>query len=261
MAEKKTKRRLKNIRVDEISLVDKGAVQDADFVVLSKRIETVPEETTETTTESEVLRITKAMSEDESFDAANLLHMMAEFTGLVKAMHRTKSRLSSELQSSFDSLKAAMFDGETVAKRDVSTEWKELKKTINAMQEILLKLGQCANVTVSPTDKDSAVIWTTGATTISELQETISKLEKPAQTHTSEYASSDTGGQVVVVKSTLEEAAELLEKRRLDEDESDAQKVLSVLQGIGGQFEKFEADSNGRHEKLDERLNLAMGKG
>ncbi len=227
MAEKKTKRRLKNIRVDEISLVDKGAVPAADFVVLSKRIETVPEETTEIKPDSEVLRITKAMSEDESFDAANLLHMMAEFTGLVKAMKVAKSRLSPELQTSFDGLKAAMFDGETVEKRGDSIlddsslkELAELKKTVAGLP------GLWNSVNVS---------W-----------EVIEGVVKKTETKS---------------LSTLEEAAELLEKRRQDQDESEAQQVLAALQGVSGKFEKFEADSNGRHEKLDETLNLAMGKG
>ncbi len=240
MAEKKTKRRLKNIRVDEISLVDKGAVQDADFVVLSKRIDTVPEATTETKSDSEVLQITKAMSEDESFDAANLLHMMAEFTGLVKAMHRSKSRLSPELQTSFDSLKSAMFDGEKVEKKDdLAGELAKLEKMFAGLQDSFRNFAP------------PGTVFNSG--------EPIKKTE--TETRTPEYASSGTGGQAVVAKSTLEEAAELLEKRRQDKDESEAQQVLAALQGVRGDFEKFEADSNGRHEKLDDKLNLAMGKG
>ena len=99
------------------------------------------------------------------------------------------------------------------------------------------------------------------AKTVAGLRESITKLEKPTKEVAAGTAAITKTAETPVVKSTLEEAAELLEKRQQDEDESDGQKVLAALHGAREQFEKFEADSNGRHEKLDERLNLAMGKG
>lgn len=114
----KPKRRLKNIVIDEISLVDNPAVQDANFVVLSKRIETEPD-VPEETQESEILAIAKAMDEDEAYEAATVLRLMAEMTSLGAALKRCKKKLSPELQQAFGDLKSAMFeDGEKVEKAD-----------------------------------------------------------------------------------------------------------------------------------------------
>src|SRR3990167_7129182 len=113
----KPKRRLKDVTVDAIGLVDKGAVQAADFVVLSKRIETeVPD-----TTESEIVKLAKAMDEDTAYEASNVLRIMAEMMQLGVALKRCKSKLPPEIAKAFDDLKAARHD-EKVKKTETPVE-------------------------------------------------------------------------------------------------------------------------------------------
>lgn len=111
MTKAKPKRRLKNLVIGELSLVDRGAVPESDFVVLSKRVDIEPEpDVTTETPESEIVALAKAMDSDTAYEAANALHLMAEMTQLGVALKRCKDRMSPEMKKAFDDLKSAMHD-------------------------------------------------------------------------------------------------------------------------------------------------------
>ena len=148
-------RRLKNLAIGEISLVDKGAVPDSNFVVLSKRAETMPETTP---AESEIVVLAKAMTEDQQWDTEYLLRLLADFSSLMRTMKQIKARLPEEVVAAVGSLKSVMFDEVVVEKvededesgDDDSMTIEKLAETVASLTETVQKLGAATPAEPTP---------------------------------------------------------------------------------------------------------------
>ena len=118
---KKPKRRLYNVDVDEISLVDRPAVPDSKFVI-AKRDDPMDIESHESQEE-----IFKQLTDEETFDVQIMMRMVSDAVGVISALKRLKDRLPSEvINSCGDILKVAgiSVDGfiDEIEKSDVGSE-------------------------------------------------------------------------------------------------------------------------------------------
>ena len=175
-----------------MSLVDKGAVPESDFVVLSKRIETEPEpDVTTETPESEIVALAKAMDSDTAYEAANALHLMAEMTQLGVALKRCKDRMSPEMKKAFDDLKSAMHDepvtknepepvvetpAEPVAKKTSDEQFAEALELLEKREQE--KIAQADSEAVSRVLEKCDAVLTIAKNSQDALNERLNQFEK-----------------------------------------------------------------------------------
>lgn len=239
--------RLTGVKVATVGLVDKGAVQKADFIVLSKRQERQDEGL------SEIAQITKALTARDAFDASVLLRMMSDMVELKAAMETVHDRLPPEVQAGFEALKSAMFSKSSVEKAfaDGAISPGEIRK--------LLELPELPE----GGDGAAAVPAGDGPSPISEesIREMVAKAVAEAVASPQPEENKGDTTPVVEKRSEIEIANDLLAKRRREQAAAEAEQVAKALTSLTGTLERVLESREERFQHLESKLAQAQGQG
>jgi len=243
MPKKEKVTELKNVHVNEISLVKRGAVQGSRFVIC-KRDDSEPD--------SPIVELTKTISSSEAWDTEYALRLLSEVAGLLTSLHHCCDRLPDEMKSHLKAI-AGIF-GITDEIKDPELE-KSDDEAPETPAETVTETPVEPVADPDPVDPAPEVV---SDTTEEAEQETVATTDETTESTVAEESVTEAEEQESP-PDPIAEAEELLRSRNQEKVKTEADAVLEALESLTGVVTSLREANDKRFAAVDSRLNGVLG--